>query len=118
MDSDAAKKAESMLNGKLQLLSLFGEMGVLHKEDLPVVIELCAQIIEKSSTHLQAHYHKKENQESEEEDKVRNDPEAIRFLNAIDLGESDDEKAIVKNEEATDQWSTTYFAILCLANLF
>jgi len=38
----------------------------------------------------------------------------MRFLNAIDLGSDNEEK----KENSQDQWSTTYFAVLCLENLF
>jgi hypothetical protein len=72
----------------------------------------------KSSDILTAIYKKQEDQESEQEEAVKN-PEAMSFLNAIDLGDSEDETAVVKKvEETNDKWSTTYFAVLCLENLF
>lgn len=33
-DPEVVQKKESLLNGKLQLLTLFGEIGALQKEDL------------------------------------------------------------------------------------
>jgi hypothetical protein len=35
----------------------------------------------------------------------------MRFLNAIDLADEE-------NMDASDPWSTIYFAVLCLENLF
>jgi len=40
-DADS-EKAESMLNGKLQILAVFGEMGTLQKEELKSTVELCS----------------------------------------------------------------------------
>ena len=54
-----------MLNGKLQLLSLFSEIGVLQKEDFSVVVGLCGEIIEKASTSLQDKYRKEVDEEEE-----------------------------------------------------
>ena len=48
------------------------------------------------------------------EPKEEENPEAQRFLNAIDLASSEEEDV----PEAQDPWSTIYFAILCLENLF
>ena len=36
----------------------------------------------------------------------------MRFLNAIDLADQEN------MDEASDSWSTIYFAVLCLENLF
>ena len=82
-------------------------MGTLQKDDLSHTVELCCQIVKKYAAKLKLRVN------TEFVEKEEENPEALRFLNAIDLGSDEEDEPMDQ-----DPWSTIYFAILCLENLF
>jgi hypothetical protein len=79
-----------LVNGKLQLLSLFSEIGKLQKADVKKTIELCSSIISESAKKAL------ESKRGQDEDLVMDTlavkQEAVSFLKGIGL-DSEDEDA-------------------------
>lgn len=76
-----------LVNGKLQLLSLFAEIGKLQKADLKKTVQLCHQFISQSAAKSLT----KPKAEDEEMDELAVKQESVKFLQGIGLESEDDE---------------------------